>query len=166
MKIKEWILTLLSAAVLSGAAPTAAQEKEVLAAMDAWIQATVNQDIAGLQRILHDELVYTHSAATTQTKAEVIKDVQEGRGPAGIELTGTTIRVYDNTALVKSMVIVRGRTRNQGQGEAGKRSGNQGPMPLYIMHVLVKGPQGWQVVSRQATRPTPPPTASNTSRSR
>ncbi len=135
-----------------------------MAAMHAWIQATVNQDIAGLQRILHDELVYTHSAATTQTKAEVIKDVQEGRGPAGIELSDTTIRVYDNTALVKSMVMVRGRPRNPGQGQAGPRSGNPGspgPGPLYIMHVLVKGPQGWQVVSRQATRPAPPPTAAS-----
>ena len=37
--------------------------------------------------------------------------------------------------------------------------GNAGPSPLLIVHVLVKGPQGWQLVSRQATRPTPPPSA-------
>jgi hypothetical protein len=53
------ILALFSVAALSAAMPTPAQEKEVMTAMDAWIQATVKQDITGLQRILHDELWYS-----------------------------------------------------------------------------------------------------------
>ncbi len=146
--MKRWLLALLSAAVLSGAAPTPAQEKEVMAAMNGWIQATAKQDTAALQKILHDELSYTHSSAANQTKAEVLKDVQEGRGPAGIELSDTTVRIYDNTALVKSMVIVRSRNQKA-----------PAPVALSILHVLVKGPQGWQVVARQATRPAPPPPA-------
>ena len=52
-----------------------------MAAMDSWIQATAKQDVAGLEKILHDELWYSHSAGTHQNKAEVIKDVQEGRDP-------------------------------------------------------------------------------------
>lgn len=161
-KIVVW--GLVSAAFLLGKVPTAPQEKEVMAAVDAWIQATIQQDVPALQRILHDELIYVHSAATMQTKAEVIKDVQEGRGPAGIELSDTTVRVYDNTALVKSMVMVRGRPRNRPPGAAEPTAAKtmpagRGPSPLFIMHVLVKSQQGWQLVSRQATRPTPPPTA-------
>jgi ketosteroid isomerase-like protein len=143
--MKRWLLALLSAAVLSAAAPTPAQQKEVMAAMNAWIQATAKQDVAALQKILHDELTYTHSSAATQTKAEVLKDVQEGRGPAGIELAETSVRIYDNTALVKAMVTVRSRNPNAAA-----------PAPLSILHVLAKGPQGWQVVARQATRPAPP----------
>lgn len=170
-----WIFALFSMAVLSAAVPTATQEKEVMAAMDAWIQATVHQDIAAPQRILHDELWYSHSAGTFQTKEEVIKDVQEGRGPVGIELSDTRIRIYDNAALVKSMVIVRNRPRNQAQAGASSGGGrntadgaanppggaNAGPTPLLIVHVLVKGSQGWQLVSRQATRPAAPRTAPN-----
>jgi ketosteroid isomerase-like protein len=144
--MKTWLLVLLSAAVLSAAAPTGAQEKEVMAAMNAWFQATAKQDIPALQKILHYELTYTHSSATNQTKAEVLKDVQEGRGPAGVELADTTVRVYDNTALVKAMVTVKSRNANAPP-----------PAPLSILHVLVKGPQGWQVVARQATRPAAPP---------
>ena len=143
--MKTLLLVLLSAAALSAAAPTGAQEKEVMAAMNAWFQATAKQDIPALQKLLHDELTYTHSSATTQTKAEVLKDVQEGRGPAGIELADTTVRVYDNTALVKAMVTVRSRNANAPPAA-----------PLSILHVLVKGPQGWQVVARQATRPAAP----------
>jgi ketosteroid isomerase-like protein len=117
-----------------------------MAAMNAWFQATAKQDIPALQKILHDELTYTHSSATNQTKAEVLKDVQEGRGPAGLELADTTVRIYDNTALVKAMVTVKSRNANAPP-----------PAPLSILHVLVKGPQGWQVVARQATRPAAPP---------
>src|SRR2546426_11993145 len=94
------ILALFSVAAVSAAMPTPAQEKEIMAAMDGWIQATVKQDIAGLERILHDELWYSHSAATFQTKAEVIKDAQEGRGPVGVELSDTRVRIYGNMAHV------------------------------------------------------------------
>ena len=130
-----------------------------MAAMERWIQATVQQDIAGLQKVLHDELWYSHSAATFQTKEEVIRDIQEGRGPVGIELSDTRVRIYGNMAHVKSMAIIRNRPRNQVQSGAG--GVKAGPSPLLIVHVLVKGPQGWQLVSRQATRPTPPPNAAS-----
>jgi len=165
--MKRWILTLLSAAVLTAAEPTPSQGKEVMAAMERWIQATVQQDIAGLQKVLHDELWYSHSAATFQTKEEVIRDIQEGRGPVGIELSDTRVRIYGNMAHVKSMAIIRNRPRNQVQSGAGggiasgAGGGKAGPSPLLIVHVLVKGPQGWQLVSRQATRPTPPPNAAS-----
>jgi Domain of unknown function (DUF4440) len=158
------ILALYSVAALSAAMPTPAQEKEVMAAMDAWIQATVKQDIPALQRILHDELWYSHSAGTFQTKAEVINDVKEGRGPVGVELSDTRVRIYGNMAHVKSMSIMRNRPRSPSQtaaGPGGKANlggrGNPGPSPLLVMYILVNGPQGWQLVSRQATRLTPPP---------
>jgi len=158
--MKTLIVALYSVAALSAAMPTPAQEKEIMAAMDAWIQATAKQDIAGLERILHDELWYSHSAATFQNKAEVIKDVQEGRGPVGVELSDIRVRIYGNTAHVKSVSVIRNRPRNPSQKGAAPGSGKKGgPSPLLVVHVLVKGPQGWQLVSRQATRPTAPPSA-------
>jgi hypothetical protein len=159
--MKTLIIALFSAAALLAAVPTPAQEKEVMAAMNAWIQATVTQDVAALDRILHDELWYSHSAGTHQTKAEVIKDVQEGRGAMGIDLSDTTVRLYGNTAIVKTMAVIHNRPRNPGRSGAapGGDRGNAGPAALLVVNVLVKGPQGWQVVSRQATRPTAPPAA-------
>ena len=166
--MKKTMLALFSATLLFGAVPTADQEKEVMAAVDSWIQATVKQDVPALQKILHDELWYSHSAGTFQTKAEVIKDIQEGRGPIGIELSDTRVRIYGNTAHVKSMSIIRNRPRPQGQAQGAPAATassvgrvNAGPSPLLIVHMLVKGPQGWQLVSRQATRPTPPPNVAN-----
>jgi hypothetical protein len=162
----KWFLVLLSAAVLSGATP--AQEEEVMTAMKAWIQATTGQDIPALRKILHDDLIYTHSTGKIQNKAEVIQDVEANNGPIGIELSGTETKVYtfgDDTALVTSMVIVRNRPRNPGQnpaaapGGAGGNPNAAGRRPnrgLFITHLLVKGPSGWQLVTRQALRLPPP----------
>ena len=172
----KWLLVLLSAAVLSGATPTPAQEKEVMTAMKAWIQATTSQDLPALRKILHDDLVYTHSTGKIQNKAEVIQDVEANNGPIGIELSEKETKVYtfgDDAALVTSMVVVRNRPRNPGQnaaaapGGAGGAGGNPnaagGRRPnrggLFITHMLVKGPSGWQLVTRQAMRLPPPPDA-------
>lgn len=157
-------LALGSPTVRAEDLPSPAAEKEVMAAMDAWIQATSMQDTKALERLLHDELVYSHSDTRIQTKAEVIKDVADGRGPAGVELSETTVRVYGTTALVRARVVVKGRPRPRPAGAAtpaaAPRAAGQAPAPpLLILHVLVKGAQGWQVVSRQATRP--PATAAN-----
>lgn len=154
-------LAFAAAVVVSAAVPTPTEEKEVMAALDAWIKATVTQDTAALQKILHDELMYSHSDTRTQTKAEVIKDVQDGRGSAAIELSDTIVRVYGNSALVKAKVVVRGRGRGARAGGAAvpgaaAGGGGQAPAPLSILHVLVKGPAGWQLVSRTATRPPAP----------
>src|SRR5690349_20606132 len=105
---------MISVAALSAATPTPAQEKEVMTAMDAWIQATVKQDIPALERILSDELWYSHSSGAHQSKAEVIKDVQDGKAAAAIELSDVRVRVYGNTALVKAMSLLRNRPRNPG----------------------------------------------------
>ena len=167
MRMTKWLLVLLSAAVLSGATP--AQEKEVMTAIRAWIQATTSQDIPALRRILHDDLIYTHSTGKIQTKAEVIQDIEADIGPIGIELSETETKVYafgDDTALVTSMVIVRNRPRNAGQSAAAAPSGaggaggsNAAARPnrgLFITHLLVKGSSGWQLATRQAMRLAPP----------
>ncbi|MDQ6705420.1 MAG: nuclear transport factor 2 family protein [Acidobacteriota bacterium] len=139
-----WIL-LSSAAVLTAAATDSKAEKEVLAAMDAWKQATLHKDRAALEKLLGDDLTYTHSSAMTQTKAEVLESVMGGKSTVeAIEFSDTAVRVYGDTALVKGKVDI---TNNTG--------GNSATAHLNILHVWVKGPHGWQMVARQATRLAP-----------
>jgi hypothetical protein len=161
--MKKCFIALLPAVILFAAMPTPFEEKEVMAAMDTWIQATTKQDVTTLQKVIHEELWYSHSAGTSQTKAEVIKDIEEGRGPIGIELSDVRVRIYGNMAHVKSMSVIRNRPRNPpaGNAPAAVTKGTGGPSPLLIVHILVKGPQGWQLISRQATRPTPPASAAS-----
>lgn len=140
--MKKWMWLLLSASVLSAAGSESKGEKEVLAAMDAWKQATIKKDKAALEKLLHDDLSYTHSSGKNETKADVIKSVTAGPSTVeAITFTANTVRVYGNTALVKGKVDITNNT-------AGKRATSN----LDILHVWMKGAQGWQMVGRQAIR--------------
>ena len=140
--MKKWICILLFTTFLSAASTEPKAEKEVLAAMDAWKQATIKKDGAALDKLLHPDLTYSHSSAMNQTKDEVIKSVTTGKASVeSITFSDTTVRVYGKTALVKGKVDIVNNT-----------DGKSSPAHLNILHVWVKGPQGWQMVARQATR--------------
>src|SRR3977135_1344931 len=109
--MKKWMWLLLSASVLSAAGSDSKGEKDVLAAMDAWKQATMKKDKAALEKLLHADLIYTHSSGKNETKADVI--TSGPTGPATVEaitFTANTVRVYGNTALVKGKVDITNST--------------------------------------------------------
>ena len=66
--MKKWICILLFTGFLSAASTDSKAEKDVLAAMDAWKQATMKKDAAALDKLLHPDLTYSHSSAANQTK--------------------------------------------------------------------------------------------------
>ena len=140
--MKKWMWLLISASVLSAAGSESKGEKEVLAAMDAWKQATMKKDRAALEKLLHPDLSYTHSSAKNETKADVIKAVTTGKSTVeAIDFINNTVRVYGNTALVKGKVDIKNNV-----------DGKSTTANLDILHVWLKGPQGWQLVARQAVR--------------
>jgi ketosteroid isomerase-like protein len=140
--MKKWICIVLFTTFLSASSTDSKAEKDVLAAMDAWKQATMKRDGAALDKLLHPDLTYSHSSAMTQTKADVIKSVTTGKATVeDITFSDTTVRVYGNTALVKGKVDIVNNT-----------DGKSTPAHLNILHVWIKGTHGWQMVARQATR--------------
>jgi len=141
--MKKWILILLSTAMVCTAVNNDSKDdKDVLAAMDAWKQATMKKDGAALEKLLHPDLTYSHSSGMTQTKADVIKAVTTGKATVeGIDFSDTTVRVYGKTALVKCVVDLHNNA-----------DGKTTVAHLSILHVWVKGSQGWQMVARHATK--------------
>jgi ketosteroid isomerase-like protein len=140
--MKTWTILLCGAMLLTAADTGSKAEKEVLAAMDAWKQATLHKDRAALEALLHEDLTYSHSSTKNESKADVIHSVTSGAAAVeAIDFTDTTVRVYGNTALVKGNVTIR---NNAG--------GKTTTANLNILHVWVKGSKGWQLVARQATR--------------
>jgi hypothetical protein len=135
------LVALMFTTGLAAAVPTAVEEKEVLAAMSTLGDAVAKRDVAALQRLLHDELVYSHSDARVQTKQDLLKDAQENRGPGGVVFANAKVNIYGSTA------VVRGRV-----------AGAKGVQPNspHGLAVFVKGSQGWQLVARTATRPAAP----------
>jgi len=145
--MKKWILLILSAAILSAADPDAKTQKEVMAAMEAYKQALIKRDAAALSKVLSDDLVYTHSSNLHQDKAAVIDSLKGNTFQEAIDFKDLKIHVYGNTA-----VVVGDADFHNNAG------GTVSVIKLNILHVLVKGPQGWQIVARQAVR-YPDPTA-------
>ena len=104
MRIVTFVVALLLATNLYAAVPTAAEEKEVLAAMNALAEAVAKRDVAALQRLLHDELVYSHSDTRAHTKADLLKEAQENPGPGGVALTEPNVHLYGSTEIIRGRV--------------------------------------------------------------
>ena len=137
----KWGVLLFSAAMLSAASPDAKTEKEVLAALDAYKQAMMKKDAAALDKILSEELAYTRSSNLHQDKAAVLASLKQNTVVEAIDFKDQKVHVFGNTALVKGDVDFR---NNAG--------GVVTVSKLNVLHVFVKGPHGWQMVARQATR--------------
>jgi ketosteroid isomerase-like protein len=145
--MKTHICALLAALAVCGGvvmADTAADQKAVMATLEAMAKATIDKDVAALGRIYGDDITYAHSSALTETKAQVLKNIQGTSVAEFMKFSDTTIRVYGDTALAKGVVDFR-------NGPPGKLLDNH----LNILWVLVRrpqGPHGWQIVARQTTR--------------
>jgi ketosteroid isomerase-like protein len=137
----KWTLFVLTAALLHAATPDAKTEKAVLAALDTYKQALLKKDAAALNKVLSDDLTYTHSSNLHENKAAVIESLKNNTVYEAFDFKDPKVRVYGNTALVVT--------------DADFRNNNAGTVTLIrlnILHVFVKGPQGWQLAARQATR--------------
>jgi hypothetical protein len=122
--MRKWILLICSASLLTAADAS----RDVMAALDAYKQAMIKR-------------VYTHSSNLHQDKAALIESLKGPTATEAIDFKDPKIHIYGNTATVKGDVDVRNTT-----------NGNSTVIHLNILHVLVKGKQGWQLVARQATR--------------
>jgi hypothetical protein len=145
MKTHIWAL-MAALAVFGGVvmADTASDQKAVMATLEAMAKATIDKNVAMLGRIYGDDLTYAHSSALTETKAEVLKNIEGPSVAEFMKFSDTTIRIYGDTALAKGVVDFR-------NGPPGKQLDNH----LNILWVLVRrpqGPHGWQIVARQTTR--------------
>ncbi len=132
------LLGLLLFAVCLGAAPDDAKaEKDVMAAMDAYKEAMIHNDIATLDKLLGDDLAFTHSHGEFQNKAAVLKSSQPPQHIMRMEFSNTSVKVYGNTALVKGRVDLWHP---------------DSVVHMDVLHVWINRPEGWQLVARQATQ--------------
>lgn len=143
----KWIVALLSGLTLAAAQPDPNAVKEVLAASDALKQALMKKDAAGLQKLLHEDLTYSHSNARLQNKADVVKATTGQTTIEAMDFSEVTVRVYGTTALVRANLDIRNST-----------GGKSTTSHLNVLFVWLKGPGGWQLVGRQSTQVSPPTT--------
>jgi ketosteroid isomerase-like protein len=140
------MLTLALVMVVT-AAQAAPAEKEVLASLDAWKTAMLKKDRAGFDKVLHPDLSYGHASGKVETKAEAVDHVVNSKATyTGINFSDTKVHVQGKTA------YVTGKVDYLEKGANGKDSTTN----LVVLSVWVKNGPGWQMIARQATKPTPP----------
>jgi len=120
-----------------------AQTPEQIQALDReWAQACVQADIAKLEKILSDDLTYTHSSGQTQTKAEFIATVREGKTRyRSIEFQQSNVRIYGNTAVSNNEVRVNLTV-----------DGRDVTVHARFLHVWAKQNGHWQLQAHQGTK--------------
>jgi ketosteroid isomerase-like protein len=132
-------LSVVSSGRVVAQAGAAGLEKKILDLEKQRIAAMVKKDIAALDALLADDMSYTHSGGTTDTKASFIKLIKERGRYLGVD--------YSNTQVIASganAVIVR--------GIAQIRLESTPAYPVIFVDVWVLRDGAWKMVAWQATR--------------
>jgi len=111
-------------------------EKEILAVMETYKEAMIHNDVATLDKLLSDDLAFTHSHGEFQNKAAVLKSSAPPQHILKMEFTNTVVSIYGKTALVKGRVDLWHP---------------DSVVHMDVLHVWINGAKGWQLVARQAT---------------
>src|SRR6266404_6002761 len=117
-------------------------EKEVREMIEKYRTALLQRDIPALEKIWADDYVFVNASGNVATKAQRLGNVKSGATTLESinEEENITVRVYQNSAVATSRVTIKGKY-------SGQPTGGQ----YRSMHVWVKGPEGWQLVSNQLT---------------
>jgi ketosteroid isomerase-like protein len=135
-------LLVLFVAGMATAIGASQADTDVMAAMNAWKQATLAKDRPALEQLLHKDLTFTHSSGETWNRSQLIDHYMSADYvPHSIEFSDVSTRVYGDAALVSCVVDLKS-----------KSDGKETSAHHKVLHVWLKSPQGWQLVARQATK--------------
>lgn len=104
------------------------------------IAAMVNKDIAALDVLLAEDLTYTHSGGTTDTKASFITLIKERGRYQGVDYSNVQVIPFPGG----NTVAVRGKAQIRLEGVAG--------YAVLFLDVWTLRDGAWKMVAWQATR--------------
>ena len=113
-------------------------DQAVRDAMASYAQAMLKSDTAALGKLFGDKIMYSHSNAKLENKAEAIAAVGKDKY-AAFDFSDMNVESHGKMAVVRCNVLV-------------KNSTNPAGLKLSVLHVWEKSPAGWQMVARQSTR--------------
>jgi hypothetical protein len=119
-------------------------QREILDIERQRVAAMVNRDLAALDRILADDLTYTHSGGRTDTKASFIALIAEpDHGYLGVDYSDEEVRPAGaDGAIVRGIAQIR----------LIREGGAQISYPVLFLDVYARRDGRWQMVAWQATR--------------
>jgi ketosteroid isomerase-like protein len=117
-----------------------ALEAKILGLETKRIAAMVSKDLATLDALLADDLTYTHSGGTTDTKASFIALIKERGRYQGVDYSNTQVVPFPGG----NAVAVRGRAQIRLEGVAS--------YTVLFLDVWALRDGAWKMVAWQATR--------------
>ncbi len=142
MNLRLPLLLLLSLHLATSAIRAASTaEAEVLSTERQRVAALVKNDLAALDRLLADDLTYTHSSALVETKAEYLSAIRSGKLKYhSLDHEQQRVRLYGDTAVLTGITKVFSTYH-----------GKEGRPTLRFTIVYVKRAGRWQMVAWQST---------------
>lgn len=138
MKIRILVFLALALPIFAGA-PKPSDEKAVLAAEKELAAAMVKGDATALEKLLAEDLSYTHSNTLTETKPQVLQVIKAGSTKYdAIEYNDTKVRQYDDVIVTTHKMTIKNPPSTVNN--------------LFVTFVWAKQSGRWQLVNRQATR--------------
>ena len=130
-----WLISSISMASL---AQTTA-EQAVMDVEKQRFEAQVKKDVPALEKLLGDDLVYTHSNGNTDGKASYIQSIKDGKSQYDeIKSEEMKVRMYGKTAVINGVCAVKMPTNPN--------------LRLRYTDVYVKRKGQWQLVAWQSFR--------------
>lgn len=137
MKRNLLIASLFTALAAFAGTPKAGVETQIKAAEKALAEAMMKADGPALDKILADDIRYTHSDTRLEGKKGVLEGIQ-ANAVTKVEYNDSTYRQYGDTVISSHKL--------------GITTQKNGHLDIYVTMVWVKGKGGWQLANRQSTR--------------
>jgi hypothetical protein len=115
-------------------------EKEILGLEDRRFGAMIARDFAALDKLVHDQLLYTHSSGVTDSKASWLESMKSGKVKyKSVNCSERTVRFFGDVALMNGRAAI--------EVEIG---GQPKSLRLLFLNAWTRTPKGWQFVAWQS----------------
>ena len=113
---------------------------EILALEDRRYAAMTSNDLAALEALFHDEMIYTHSSAVVDTKASYLEALRSGK-----TRYKSAKRFEEKVRFAGDTALVTGRAEFEVE-----LNGNPKTLRLRFLNAWTKTPAGWKFIAWQS----------------
>ena len=113
---------------------------EILALEDKRYAAMTTNDLAALEALFHDEMIYTHSSAVVDTKASYLEALRSGK-----TRYKTAKRFEEKVRFAGDAALVTGRAEFEVELNGAPKT-----LRLRFLNVWTKTPAGWKFIAWQS----------------
>ena len=115
-------------------------EKEILALEDQRLAAMVARDFGALEKLVHEDLLYTHSSGITDTRASWLESMKSGKTKyKSASCSERQVRFFGEVALVRGKAAIEAEINGQPRS-----------LRLFFLNAWTRTPQGWKFAAWQS----------------